>query len=53
VSRNQVEVSRREREWYHLYRVHRFRAAPRIFGLQGALPDVCRLEPTEYRASAG
>jgi hypothetical protein len=53
VSRNQVEVSRRERDLYHLYRVHRFRADPQIFGLQGALPDVCRLEPTEYRASVG
>ena len=49
VSRNQVEVSQREGDRYHLYRVHRFRSDPRVFALAGALSEVCKLEPTEFR----
>lgn len=51
VSQNQVQVSRREAEHFHLYRVFDFRKTPRIFGLPGALEQSCSLDPTEYRAA--
>ena len=52
LSRNQLEVSRRERDRYHLYRLFRFRAAPKLFSLRGALDDVCRVDPVEYLGRA-
>ena len=53
VSRNQVRVSERELERYHLYRLFRFRLAPRMFMLPGALAQSCQLDPTEYEARVG
>jgi hypothetical protein len=50
VSPNEVGVSRREAERYHLYRVFSFGTGPRLYMLQGALADVCRLEPSGFRA---
>ena len=35
VTRNEVRVSEENREEYHLYRVHRFEAVPRLFVLKG------------------
>jgi hypothetical protein len=51
VSRNEVLVSRRDAERYHLYRLFEFRGTPRFFVLQGALPITCVLEPTSYIAT--
>lgn len=48
LSGNQVEVSRRERDRYHLHRLFRFRADPKLFSLAGALEDVCRMDPVEF-----
>lgn len=50
VSPNEVGVSRREAEQYHLYRVFSFATSPRLYTLQGALDHVCRLEPSGFRA---
>lgn len=53
VTRNEVEVSKRRAEVYHLYRLFRFNREPRerrFFVVQGSLDRVCRLEPTAFRA---
>jgi hypothetical protein len=50
VSPNEVGVSKREADRYHLYRVFSFATAPRLYMLRGALADVCRLEPWGFRA---
>lgn len=52
VSANEVRVSERQAEEYHLYRVFNFSREPRIFTLPGALTTSCDLEPTQYRARA-
>lgn len=36
---------------FHLYRVFKFREAPRIFTLSGSLRQSCILDPTQFRAS--
>ncbi len=51
VSPNEVAVSEREAQQYHLYRVFRFGIGPRLFVLQGALSSVCRLEPSQVLGS--
>ena len=53
VTSNEVRVSEREATRYHLYRVFEFATDPRMYILQGALSEVCRLEPTQYRARPG
>lgn len=53
VSPNELSVSEREAESYHLYRLFRFGTAPRLFWLQGALSASCRLEPAQYSARVG
>lgn len=50
VSVNEVEVSREERERYHLYRVHSFGPKPRLFTLEGALDEVVSLKPSSFVA---
>lgn len=53
VTSNEVRASEREPSSYHLYRVFEFARDPRMYILRGALSDVCRLEPTQYRARPG
>jgi len=36
---------------FHLYRVFKFRRAPRIFVLPGSLKQSCTLDPVQFRAS--
>jgi hypothetical protein len=36
---------------FHLYRVFKFRQAPRIFVLPGSLKQSCTLDPVQFRAS--
>lgn len=48
-SANEVWVSERERERYHLYRVFRFRERPEVFTAVGALSEVCDLEASMFR----
>lgn len=51
VSRNEVAVSKRESESYHLYRLFGFRASPRLYTLPGAIESSCLLSPTTYLAA--
>jgi hypothetical protein len=53
VTRNEVAVSREARERYHLYRVFGFRRGPRLFGVNGALDQVCVLDPTAFVGRVG
>jgi hypothetical protein len=50
-SANEVAVSDEVASRYHLYRLHKFRDAPRIFMLQGALREHCVLDATHFRVS--
>lgn len=50
LSRNELRVSQQRADTYHLYRLFRFREAPRLFGIRGSLEQVCRLEPVQYSA---
>ena len=49
-TRNEVAVSEERSADYHLYRVHKFHAAPRLFVLSGSLRDTCDLDPIQYVA---
>jgi hypothetical protein len=49
-SRREVEVSMEQAEHYKLYRLFTFRAAPRVFVLNGALDQSCLLEAVQYSA---
>ena len=50
VTANEVRVSEREPEGYHLYRVFEFAKAPRLYVLHGSLSERCQLEAIQYRA---
>jgi hypothetical protein len=52
ISRNELRVSRRTPEKYHLYRLYEFTKRPLFFQLCGDLADVCRLNATTYQARA-
>lgn len=51
VSANEVEVSDKERDRYHLYRVFGFRRSPKFFDVPGSLSTNLSLRPTIYRAA--
>jgi Domain of unknown function (DUF3883) len=51
VSRNELVVSEARADLYHLYRLFKFRDAPRIFTLNGALSMTCRLAASTYMAN--
>ncbi len=53
VTANEVRVSRDHAPRYHLYRVFDFARAPRLYQLNGALDDVCRLEASTFVARVG
>ena len=53
ISRNELEVSKRESTRYHLYRVFGFREQPQLFTLLGALSKTCTLDATNYVARVG
>lgn len=53
VTENERQVSKRERQQYHLYRVFDFRRDARLFVKRGAFDEVCRLEPQSYWGSFG
>jgi hypothetical protein len=50
VSRNEVAVSEVHRGRYHLYRLFRFRADPRLYTVAGSIREVCTLDPLAYAA---
>lgn len=51
VSRNEVSVSESRAHEYHLYRLFRFRVAPQLFTLSGALEQTCRLSASSFLAA--
>ena len=51
ISRNEVRVSKEQADVYQLYRVYDFSAEPRLYILSGALDQVCRLTPLQFKAS--
>lgn len=53
VSRNELACSQARGAEYRLYRLFRFREAPRLFELAGQLDQSCRLEPSQFLARAG
>lgn len=50
ISHNEVEVSKEKQGCYYLYRVFKFRSAPRLFMLDGAVDNRFRLKPMLYQA---
>jgi hypothetical protein len=50
VTANEVRVSERQPQAYHLYRVFEFATRPRMYLLPGSLQISCDLEATQYRA---
>lgn len=53
VTPNELLFSQANSKRYHLYRVFKFRADPRVFALQGDLEKLCDLRPSEYVARVG
>lgn len=50
VTGNEVRCSEVVPDRFHLYRVFRFGASPRIYTLRGSLAVSCQLSPIQYRA---
>lgn len=50
VTRNELFTSREHADQYHLYRVHGFRRAPRLFKKQGELDHAFDLDPVQFEA---
>ena len=50
-SRREVATSAEHGEQFSLYRVFKFREAPRLFVLPGSLRESCILDPIQYRAT--
>jgi hypothetical protein len=50
IASNEVRCSEACSSRYRLFRVFDFSKAPRDYGLNGAIPKVCHLEPTQFRA---
>ena len=50
VSPNELEVSERSSDVYHVYRVYDFRQDPHLFMLRGPMKLTLDLEPSQYRA---
>lgn len=51
VSTNEVAVSEAHADQYHLYRLFKFRVAPRLFTVSGTLPAICWLSANSYLAT--
>lgn len=47
----EVRVSEEQSASFRLFRIHKFREAPKLFVLEGSLRESCRLDPMQYRAS--
>lgn len=52
ITGNELYVSRKHPDRYHLYRVFEFRASPRLFTMRGAIDAICTLQPIEYLGKA-
>ncbi len=51
VSANELNFSRERADAFHLYRLFDFRAAPRLFTLDGAIDRHCQLDATTFMAT--
>lgn len=51
VSRNEIALSKVEKERFHLYRLFEFRKSPQLFDLPGQLDQHCVLDPVTFKAS--
>ena len=47
----EVRISEEQSDNFRLFRIHKFREAPKLFVLEGSLRESCVLDPTQYRAS--
>lgn len=47
----EVRVSEEHSDSFRLFRIHKFREAPKLFVLEGSLRESCVLDATQYRAS--
>ncbi len=52
-SRNEVQLSEERPADYQLQRIFTFRDRPRLYTLNGALSQTCKLDPTQYEARPG
>lgn len=50
VSRNEVSTSERRASLYHVYRLHGFRQAPKLYTLPGAISQSCQLSAASFLA---
>lgn len=48
ISKNEVEFSKANDEYFHLYRLFEFRKTPRMFDLRGAVTKNCLLDPISF-----
>jgi hypothetical protein len=53
VSANEVRFARQNADQFRLYRLFDFRAAPRLFELDGEIEKHCALDASTYRATFG
>lgn len=51
VTMNELDVSQRSGQQFHLYRPFAFRRSPKLFIKQGPLDRAFHLEPSEFKAS--
>lgn len=51
ISKNEIALSKIEKDKFHLYRLFEFRKTPRFFDLAGQIENHCSLDPITYRAS--
>jgi hypothetical protein len=51
VTRNEVETSARNSSCYHVYRLYRFREAPKLYTLCGAIGQTCHLSAATFLAA--
>ena len=49
ITKFEVEFSRNQSDYFHLYRVFEFRKEPRLFSLKGAVDTHCHLDPITYQ----
>lgn len=50
ISKGEVNFSKAEKDYFHLYRVFDFRNDPRLFSFRGAVDEHCHLDPISYSA---
>lgn len=51
ISKNEIALSKIEKDKFHLYRLFEFRKTPKFFDLAGQIENHCSLDPITYRAS--